>query len=71
MVWAMPKMLWATGMPRRRVELSSTSSMRREAVWSLATTEVMMARESGGTRSQALKAVISWLRMSLPGWDSR
>lgn len=29
MVWAVPKILWATGTPRRRMEESSTSSILR------------------------------------------
>ena len=40
---------------------------RSEAVCSIPTTRVMIWRLSGGTCSQALKAAMSCVRMSLPG----
>ena len=43
---------------------------RSDAVWSIETTRVMTSRLSFGTCSQALKAAMNCLRMSLPGTSS-
>jgi hypothetical protein len=50
---------------------ASTWTYRSDAVWSIATTLVMMARLSGGSLSHELNAAISCFRMSLPGCCSR
>ncbi len=71
MVCAVPKMLCATGRPRRRMDESSTSSMSNEAVCSIPTTFVIIARLSAGTCNHALNASMSCFRMSFPGELSR
>ena len=60
-------MLCATGKPRRKMEESSTSSMSSDAVCSMPTTFVIIARLSGGTFSHALNASISCFLISFPG----
>ena len=64
-------MLCATGRPRRRIDESSTSSISSDAVCSIPTTSVIIARLSGGTFSHALNASISCFRISFPGELSR
>jgi hypothetical protein len=72
-VGAVPNIACATGTPLRRLESSSTSSIRSDASCRLDTIDLISDSTSGsrssGTRSHELKQSMRVVRTSLPWMD--